>query len=962
MAISSGRLTSATRLRLLIALSALALLAALVASVAGESKRATYQFAAGASSSESSSEDVRQIADGLATPLLLAAHRPDRLDLEWSCAESPERPGAWFSTSRGSEVPDRLVLLAGSGWTLELDGNDIATIEPGKGERCLFTAVAPDSWRFEVDGRIVEQGTASLPVVSALSTVVRPNGEDWIDVRIVTQPYAYRSSLLRVVSRAVTLLALVAVTGLLIWPQRRRIRRPGRLAAWSTAYVGGLLGVLLFVEPLFEDDGWVMATIENYSSTGQFGNYYNSWNSTYASATAFMHMLQWVLGWSSSLVALRGLALVVSVVSWWLMLRIFHRLSHGDLLRFRRHVLYALPAYSLCAISWLITLRPEPYIAMASAVVLLCAIAVVQDEDMRYLALAGVACGFAIASHPGGIVAVAPMLVIAPELLTRVRTRVIRLRDLAWSLMFPAAASLWMLFADLDVGGWRLQARLNENPGISNFTWRDDLLHYLSLFDAGNAPRRLSWLVVVVAVIAYLTRRDRDIPLESALPVRSFVVASILIAALPSKWLWHFGALTAIGVVVVAHELDRLYRSRHSRTATQDLTLIAAMVISLSIAWAGGMVWLSQTALTAFGYSPEAADLGIFPLSLTAFRNWFAAAAVFALGHWILRRRRDGRERFIVGAGIAPPFIAMSSLASFAIALGVLVGGPIARSPQWSLPAQQLEDLVGSTCGLADELVPVGEAEPADELGSAAAEEELASFGPLWSEATDGAPVPYLFASVIGTPSARTSSELHHVVGSWYDLTDLADGATIALYTNSESAFSFSLQVGSERYGEIVPIEVLSLDTPSIGSWTEVSLAGARVSGANRIRVVIKAVAADAGMWAGASAPTVPLATSVTDLIGSEPTLVSPFVRFYFPCLELPAIDKGVAELPLYRVDSGIFSVFDGLTTVTQFGSDLQEAHQITLRWRDDLSLAQAVVLLRMEPLDGVDLPSLDEE
>src|SRR5207253_3645687 len=92
-------------------------------------------------------------------------------------------------------------------------------------------------------------------------------------------------------------------------------------------FVGVLLLVWWVIGPAFFDDGWIVASQKNFTATGTFSTYYDS----FGAFSSLQYWLQWPEHWlvesSNSLLILRLPALFCLAATWVLCRWILSRLS-----------------------------------------------------------------------------------------------------------------------------------------------------------------------------------------------------------------------------------------------------------------------------------------------------------------------------------------------------------------------------------------------------------------------------------------------------------------------------------------------------------------------------------------------------------------------------------------------------------------------------------------------------------
>jgi hypothetical protein len=164
----------------------------------------------------------------------------------------------------------------------------------------------------------------------------------------------------------------------------------------------------------------------------------------------------------------------------------------------------------------------------------------------------------------------------------------------------------------------------------------------------------------------------------------------LLLALVPSKWPWHFGALAAIGAVAVAAEFERLGRERnqHGRNLGRfALALIALTSVAL-YAWLGAgslllPLELQETDLTQV-FNPASFVL--------------VCMSVVALSYWMLSRR----DVHVLDA-LVRSMVVVVPLAVVALTATLFIRD--ASVTAWSPARQNIETLTGrESCGIADQL------------------------------------------------------------------------------------------------------------------------------------------------------------------------------------------------------------------------------------------------------------------
>src|SRR5262249_29426753 len=154
-----------------------------------------------------------------------------------------------------------------------------------------------------------------------------------------------------------------------------------------------------FVGPVLYDDGWVLATVLKFSRNGTFSNYYDIFDTQYP-----LGFVQFLLHFvssrvSTSLLWMRFPVLLIGGATWAVVRTYLGRLDAASG-RAARGALACM--FLLFWFAWLSTLRPEPIIAMLSAIALVAVQRFYRDAAFGALVVAGFAAVVAVSIHPEG--------------------------------------------------------------------------------------------------------------------------------------------------------------------------------------------------------------------------------------------------------------------------------------------------------------------------------------------------------------------------------------------------------------------------------------------------------------------------------------------------------------------------------------------------------------------------------
>ena len=351
-------------------------------------------------------------------------------------------------------------------------------------------------------------------------------------------------------------------------------------------------------------------------------------------------------------------------------------------------------AFLVFSTAWSMTLRPEPFVAFLSLVSLVAMMRFCQHPGPVPLGLAIIASALAFAAHPTGLVSLAPLIVSAPSIVLAVRRGVgISVGALAAVLTSGFAAALVFIVLDSDLAHRVRDIRVVRAGELHGESFWDEYLRY-TMFEewgGGTTLRRLSLVMFAFSVAAILARRSR--PNVETLPAWSLAVGLALLAFVPSKWPWHFGALTAVACVAFSIEVEALARMKRSPSRTLQL-VIALLLISCGGVWAWSASGTSQ--------SP-------FGLQIVSWRagfnggTWIIVGLLLpsiALVIYALRSRMRGRTPRDPLSLALVWLLSALCLGAVAITVALLVIDAL-RAP-WTPTRQNLNALARhSDCGLA---------------------------------------------------------------------------------------------------------------------------------------------------------------------------------------------------------------------------------------------------------------------
>jgi len=834
------------------------------------------------------------------TPLLLARHEPQSISARIPCSLTPplspkQRSVEVLATARdpvrsgGLEITRsraRFVVRVG---TRVLAGGRI--VGGSTGVSCSYTLLlASGRWELSGGPNDVSRGgnLDAMPLVDGLFTGLDLRSGTPPSIEVTTPTFGSRGTTLQTILwpaaalAAVVALLLVAIPRRPRWPWRgaaRAVRRVAARARVADAVIALLLGVWWIVGPSFFDDGWRLASQQDYAAFGGFSTYYSSFG-----VGALLDWLQWtehvVFRGSNVLLVLRLPALICLAATWILCRWILNRVAPGA----RAVAVWALAGgFAVGAMAWGMTLRPEPVVALLVTSVFACTILFLERETAAPLAVAAVLVVLAVLAHPAGLVALAPLLAVAPTIGRWVRTR--------WAAATTIVLASVAILGILAIVGSDLQQRRADVVSLRTYGdeisgWRDEISRYSLLGRAPyGSPLRREWVALAfLAILAYLLRRRPDRQgVLLGLPGASLGIALLLLIATPSKLPWHFGSLIGIAALALAAETARLRQDARGAEGWQlrPLLVIGAAMVAAAWSWSPRNAWADldlRTLQWTLGIEKRltlAKVAGVAPLALL-----LLFAAIYAV-----RRRSRLHDAPWRAAVWTVPVVAVPLIA---FTVGVLIADA-AKTHSWTLARQNVQSLKGDLrCGLADDaLVPMRASMRAlSPLGTA--QFVAASWLPP-------APVEGLPRLTLGPPPASSP---------WFRL---PHGKRVGFFLAGipGSADSLELEWGRAQNGKVEQLAAAGVSVPTddarpdLSYWRFYSAANlpSAPAGATAVRFAVRS-ANGPGAALGLTAPVTYDDESLARLlVRNRPSLALPNLLTYVPCVRQPRVG-GVAEVP----------------------------------------------------------------
>lgn len=872
----------------------------------------------------------------VSSSLLLAAQTPSAMRVEANCAAAraagQTADGVLFSTERPdvARATQKALLweVRDGRAVLSFRGAAVAdTALPASGDCELVADLRDQRLVVTLDGQQVGERSRTYPRVDSLVTDVTSATQGTgqrLQVQVaVDDEFASSPTPLKLV-----LVGLLVASGLLllggVWLLDRRGRpvRAGPAAAADggaggeaelalprrraslrpvSVHVLVIAGLALWtaLAPMTDDDGYYAAMSRNVPSSGFVGQYYQLYDQSFVPLTWPWYALSWWEQLGSGPLFLRVPALLFCVVTWFglrraldLVLPLVPAWRRGgptsDGRDGARHsaVWLLAVAYSAAAAPFVMGVRPEGIPAALSVWVLVGVLTALRSRRLLPLAVAVVLAAFACASHPTGLVAVAPLVAFLPRV---------------WALVSPGAAAGvgrvagWVRAlaviapgATASAAGFADGTLFDYQEGRRVFTaieeplrWTDEYVRYGFLLNPnipmGAYAKRTAVLVGLLAVLCALLltaaarRRSPSssptertgtsaasrwasppVPAELAALGVTGLLAYLALWVTPSKWTHHFGSLSGLLpllVVVLVLVGPGLAARVWPRTALAPrLGLLVAVVAVAALSFRGPNLWPYNWVLGLPFQGDNAVARG--PLSSPVL--WALGAAVVVVLVWLLQRRRRGRTPAAGSAGDAPlaegaqerpDVLVVGAAVTAVVALGLttaLLGSTFAASAvrtwdTYSPGAEYLRDPFNRRCDAAS---AVQVADPARSTALAAvpgaagrAEDEgFVSQGGWWN----GDPLPGTagqgpFTQVWGSLNADGDAGTGQLTTGWYDLASRPQDQYVTITVAGSLEQGNELQVEYGRTAADGSVQVVSTHAvddgiPTSPEWRSVRL------------------------------------------------------------------------------------------------------------------------------------------
>jgi len=797
------------------------------------------------------------------------------------------------------------------------------------GEAVLATH--PGDVRPEVVGFFTPTGAA--PAAPITATVLA-------DTRFDSSP-----STLKRVAAVLAVLFLVAIMLSLRVHDRRHQHRVARRARvrrrrtlrWvrpADVVVGLVLLGWAVIGPSTVDDGYIMTIVRDRGPAGFIGNYARWFNAPEAPFGWFYEPYSLWASITPNIVWMRLPSVLLGVVGWLLLSRILlprllPALSSSLLLR-----VGAASAFLLWWLPYNSGVRPEPFIAVGTALVLVGVDRAVITQRLLPLSLAALAAGLTLGVGPTGVISFTPFLAqLVP--LVRMLRRYGRLGALALvcSAGASAAIALLVMFPDESLAAVREATRVRTVIGPS-MAWQDEYVRWNTLltptYVEGNLFRRVPVLLTVASamLVGAVVLRDRRVPGLAKRPMTillgSFALAVAVIAFTPTKWTHHFGAFAVIGAAVVVIGLHALRRSAAQSPRRAGFAVIL-MSTALALSVYGQNVWwyLSNLNVPFAQRTPAVGPIQLSDALLIV--GLVVGAGLIVWSAVATGTRQHQRLARILGTVLTGAMVlgVLGELGSFAEAMHT-------RPGTYSIGAAGVASVHGDSCLLENSLM-VEQDRNAGKLPVTDGTTRAVGFA---IDRTAGAMSTLSSRDIAEQPTTAATAAPRSLTTGWFAIPSTTLRGDLPLVVSAagrtSASVSLTLELRDSKNPSAAPaLRPITVDTitpqdPSAGRTTPVDTridAGREYPGKDSVRLVATDTSNASDDWIAVAAPRVPVTVPFTSLIGhDQPTAVDWVNSFYFPCVRPAGLSAGAVQIPRYRVTAGNGLVNNSGEQPLQFG------------------------------------------
>lgn len=408
-------------------------------------------------------------------------------------------------------------------------------------------------------------------------------------VTVVTRPWGLQHTIQRAALGlgAVTFFAF-ALLG--CWFRGRNLKQVQDKIRFSISWQGVAIAAFLFVSaffvPPYFDDGWVIARVRNFTTTGVFSNLYDAGDAWFPQGNSHELVIGFLVHLGLPLIWLRIFVILLLTFAWELM----RKFVLVETLKAKQNAIWvAASFYAVFTAVWVLSLRAEAWVVVFSAIAWAGFLRFKRDNSELALFFALIGAGISLSEHQSGWVAVPIGLASVVLVSKRLWHKRLQVCDIITPVVCGFGIFLinqFILFGpNIMLEGIRDFSSRKSHAG----SFSAEIIRYRDLFSQYPSARVITILLLGLFVLtSALVLKLDDL---SKLQIWGLVVVCLLaISFTSSKWLWHFGvysipAIVLIGIFFSYEENSIAERRPFFLFVLPGSALLIAMCSAIAFGW-----------------------------------------------------------------------------------------------------------------------------------------------------------------------------------------------------------------------------------------------------------------------------------------------------------------------------------------------------------------------------------------
>jgi hypothetical protein len=316
------------------------------------------------------------------------------------------------------------------------------------------------------------------------------------------------------------------------------------------------------------DDGWYLLIAKSLKLDGIYSNV--MFPITLPNGQIHSRLISFFATENPTIFQLRIPSLICIILIWSLFVRIIYPwLKSSHVVQLPLSIFWSI--WFVYSISFLITLRPEPFIALYITLIISVALLgkKISKNSSNFLAI--VIMGLALSTHQSGVTAFfAGIPLIINNLSSSYHEKQFRILGFIWGICSSLFLMFWSTSPRLLFESVRAYGKLNEiYPGSSEITSKpwEEYKRVLFLFEYDLSTGLQKYVVIQLILITvfvtyiYIFSKHRDA--KNNVEIYQITLFSIIgLIFVPSKWAWYFGDFVVVYMIFVYFVFSHLLGSR----------------------------------------------------------------------------------------------------------------------------------------------------------------------------------------------------------------------------------------------------------------------------------------------------------------------------------------------------------------------------------------------------------------